>query len=94
MVMGEKKSKADRRCRGGVSGPSPAGRRRAQGVTGPLCADPLSLQQDLLQRAISQSGVGLCPWAIQEDPLFWAKRVRGLYEGGSLPTFLSSGPCV
>nr|2BCE_A Chain A, CHOLESTEROL ESTERASE [Bos taurus] len=29
----------------------------------------------LIKRAISQSGVGLCPWAIQQDPLFWAKRI-------------------
>ncbi|KAE8582583.1 hypothetical protein XENTR_v10020177 [Xenopus tropicalis] len=27
----------------------------------------------LIKRAISQSGVGLCPWAIQRDPLTWAK---------------------
>ncbi|KAM8933836.1 bile salt-activated lipase [Pelodytes ibericus] len=29
----------------------------------------------LIKRAISQSGVGVCPWAIQEDPLKWAKQV-------------------
>ncbi|XP_056396114.1 bile salt-activated lipase-like [Hyla sarda] len=29
----------------------------------------------LIKRAISQSGVALCPWAIQQDPLFWAKQV-------------------
>uniref|UniRef100_A0A452SHT9 Carboxylic ester hydrolase n=1 Tax=Ursus americanus TaxID=9643 RepID=A0A452SHT9_URSAM len=29
----------------------------------------------LIQRAISQSGVALCPWAIQRNPLFWAKRI-------------------
>ncbi|XP_075690660.1 bile salt-activated lipase-like [Rhinoderma darwinii] len=29
----------------------------------------------LIKRAISQSGVGLSPWAIQQDPLFWAKQV-------------------
>ncbi|KAG8535318.1 hypothetical protein GDO81_028831 [Engystomops pustulosus] len=29
----------------------------------------------LFKRAISQSGTGLCPWAIQRDPLFWAKQV-------------------
>ncbi|KAH1179289.1 hypothetical protein KIL84_021872 [Mauremys mutica] len=29
----------------------------------------------LIKRAISQSGVGLCPWAIQENPLFWATKV-------------------
>ncbi|XP_069603710.1 bile salt-activated lipase-like [Ranitomeya imitator] len=29
----------------------------------------------LVKRAISQSGVGLCPWAIQPDPLVWAKQV-------------------
>ncbi|KAK2506978.1 hypothetical protein MC885_017876 [Smutsia gigantea] len=29
----------------------------------------------LIRRAISQSGVALCPWAIQKNPLFWAKRV-------------------
>ncbi|XP_043325900.1 bile salt-activated lipase [Cervus canadensis] len=29
----------------------------------------------LIKRAISQSGVGLCPWAIQENPLFWAKKI-------------------
>ncbi|KAM9324308.1 bile salt-activated lipase [Gastrophryne carolinensis] len=29
----------------------------------------------LIKRAISQSGVGLCTWAIQNDPLFWAKQV-------------------
>ncbi|XP_013915092.1 PREDICTED: bile salt-activated lipase [Thamnophis sirtalis] len=26
----------------------------------------------LMKRAISQSGVGLCSWAIQKDPLYWA----------------------
>lgn len=42
----------------------------------------------LIKRAISQSGVGLCPWAIQENPLFWAKKVRGHCWGGAslLPT--------
>ncbi|XP_068106002.1 bile salt-activated lipase-like [Hyperolius riggenbachi] len=29
----------------------------------------------LIKRAISQSGVGTCPWAIQQDPLFWAQSV-------------------
>uniref|UniRef100_A0A670YJY3 Carboxylic ester hydrolase n=1 Tax=Pseudonaja textilis TaxID=8673 RepID=A0A670YJY3_PSETE len=29
----------------------------------------------LIKRAISQSGVGLCPWAIQKDPLFWAIKI-------------------
>uniref|UniRef100_A0A8C2T482 Carboxylic ester hydrolase n=1 Tax=Coturnix japonica TaxID=93934 RepID=A0A8C2T482_COTJA len=29
----------------------------------------------LFKRAISQSGVGLCSWAIQKDPLTWAKKV-------------------
>ncbi|XP_073496753.1 bile salt-activated lipase-like [Phyllobates terribilis] len=29
----------------------------------------------LVKRAISQSGVGLCPWAIQQDPLRGAKQV-------------------
>ncbi|KAI6049969.1 bile salt-activated lipase isoform X1 [Marmota monax] len=29
----------------------------------------------LIRRAISQSGVALSPWAIQKDPLFWAKKV-------------------
>ncbi|XP_063000666.1 bile salt-activated lipase [Elgaria multicarinata webbii] len=29
----------------------------------------------LIRRAISQSGVGLCPWAIQKDPLFWATKI-------------------
>ncbi|XP_040387554.1 bile salt-activated lipase isoform X1 [Cygnus olor] len=29
----------------------------------------------LFKRAISQSGVSLCSWAIQKDPLYWAKRV-------------------
>ncbi|XP_059958412.1 bile salt-activated lipase [Mesoplodon densirostris] len=29
----------------------------------------------LIKRAISQSGVALCPWAIQKNPLFWAKRI-------------------
>ncbi|XP_075434905.1 bile salt-activated lipase [Ascaphus truei] len=29
----------------------------------------------LIKRAISQSGVGLCPWAIQTDPLPWAKKI-------------------
>lgn len=29
----------------------------------------------LIRRAISQSGVALCPWAIQKNPLFWAKRI-------------------
>ncbi|XP_069468241.1 bile salt-activated lipase [Ambystoma mexicanum] len=28
-----------------------------------------------IKRAISQSGVGLCPWAIQRDPVFWAKKL-------------------
>ncbi|KAG9471269.1 hypothetical protein GDO78_015336 [Eleutherodactylus coqui] len=29
----------------------------------------------LIKRAISQSGVGLSPWAIQQDPLIWAQQV-------------------
>ncbi|XP_015472384.1 bile salt-activated lipase-like [Parus major] len=29
----------------------------------------------LFKRAISQSGVGVCSWAIQRDPLVWAKKV-------------------
>ncbi|XP_056396113.1 bile salt-activated lipase-like, partial [Hyla sarda] len=29
----------------------------------------------IIKRAISQSGVGLCPWAIERDPLIWAKQV-------------------
>ncbi|XP_057894024.1 bile salt-activated lipase-like [Melospiza georgiana] len=29
----------------------------------------------LFKRAISQSGVGLCNWAIQRDPLVWAKKL-------------------
>ncbi|XP_063209060.1 bile salt-activated lipase-like isoform X1 [Chroicocephalus ridibundus] len=29
----------------------------------------------LFKRAISQSGVGLCSWAIQRDPLAWAKKL-------------------
>ncbi|XP_011786817.1 PREDICTED: bile salt-activated lipase [Colobus angolensis palliatus] len=29
----------------------------------------------LIRRAISQSGVALSPWAIQKNPLFWAKKV-------------------
>ncbi|XP_040298236.1 bile salt-activated lipase-like [Bufo bufo] len=29
----------------------------------------------LIKRAISQSGVGLCPWAIQRNPLVWSKQV-------------------
>uniref|UniRef100_A0A6I8MXN7 Carboxylic ester hydrolase n=1 Tax=Ornithorhynchus anatinus TaxID=9258 RepID=A0A6I8MXN7_ORNAN len=29
----------------------------------------------LIKRAISQSGVGLCPWAIQRNPLSWAKKI-------------------
>ncbi|XP_072286091.1 bile salt-activated lipase-like [Pyxicephalus adspersus] len=29
----------------------------------------------LIKRAISQSGTGLCSWAIQRDPLHWAKQV-------------------
>ncbi|XP_034958083.1 bile salt-activated lipase [Zootoca vivipara] len=29
----------------------------------------------LIKRAISQSGVGLCSWAIQKDPLYWATKV-------------------
>ncbi|XP_064026993.1 bile salt-activated lipase [Pogoniulus pusillus] len=29
----------------------------------------------LFKRAISQSGVGLCSWAIQKDPLSWAKKI-------------------
>uniref|UniRef100_A0A8C5SNZ5 Carboxylic ester hydrolase n=1 Tax=Laticauda laticaudata TaxID=8630 RepID=A0A8C5SNZ5_LATLA len=29
----------------------------------------------LVKRAISQSGVGLCPWTIQKDPLFWAIKI-------------------
>ncbi|KAM4876489.1 bile salt-activated lipase [Thomomys bottae] len=29
----------------------------------------------LIRRAISQSGVGLSPWAIQHNPLFWAEKI-------------------
>ncbi|KAL7980941.1 hypothetical protein Chor_002095 [Crotalus horridus] len=29
----------------------------------------------LIRRALSQSGVGLCPWAIQKDPLYWAIKI-------------------
>ncbi|XP_069626922.1 bile salt-activated lipase isoform X2 [Haliaeetus albicilla] len=29
----------------------------------------------LFKRAITQSGVGLCSWAIQNDPLSWAKKI-------------------
>lgn len=29
----------------------------------------------LVKRAISQSGVGVCPWAIQRDPLMWAAQL-------------------
>ncbi|NXF76757.1 CEL lipase, partial [Sclerurus mexicanus] len=29
----------------------------------------------LFKRAISQSGVGVCSWAIQRDPLLWAKKL-------------------
>ncbi|CAJ0940445.1 unnamed protein product [Ranitomeya imitator] len=29
----------------------------------------------LIRRAITQSGVGLCPWAIQREPLMWAKQL-------------------
>ncbi|NXX45373.1 CEL lipase, partial [Tricholaema leucomelas] len=29
----------------------------------------------LFKRAISQSGVALCSWAIQKDPLSWAKKI-------------------
>ncbi|NXH45165.1 CEL lipase, partial [Dicaeum eximium] len=29
----------------------------------------------LFKRAISQSGVGVCSWAIQRDPLIWAKKL-------------------
>nr|XP_014127561.1 bile salt-activated lipase [Zonotrichia albicollis] len=29
----------------------------------------------LFKRAISQSGVGVCSWAIQRDPLVWAKKL-------------------
>uniref|UniRef100_G1Q033 Bile salt-activated lipase n=1 Tax=Myotis lucifugus TaxID=59463 RepID=G1Q033_MYOLU len=29
----------------------------------------------LIRRAISQSGVALTPWAIQKNPLFWAKQI-------------------
>ncbi|XP_025743751.1 bile salt-activated lipase isoform X1 [Callorhinus ursinus] len=29
----------------------------------------------LIRRAISQSGVAVCSWAIQKNPLFWAKRI-------------------
>ncbi|XP_068104103.1 bile salt-activated lipase-like [Hyperolius riggenbachi] len=29
----------------------------------------------LIKRAISQSGVAMSPWALQRDPLFWAKQV-------------------
>ncbi|XP_004648882.1 bile salt-activated lipase-like, partial [Octodon degus] len=29
----------------------------------------------LIQRAISQSGVALSPWAIQHNPLFWAQQI-------------------
>lgn len=35
----------------------------------------------LIRRAISQSGVALSPWAIQKDPLFWAKKVSAGGQG-------------
>lgn len=45
----------------------------------------------LIRRAISQSGVAVCPWAIQKNPLFWAKRVRRSCggQGRGLPLFHS-----
>ncbi|XP_073456656.1 bile salt-activated lipase-like [Aquarana catesbeiana] len=36
----------------------------------------------MIKRAITQSGVGTCPWAIQPDPLVWAKKVA---EGVGCP---------
>ncbi|XP_039576283.1 bile salt-activated lipase-like [Passer montanus] len=43
-----------------------------------LCFAPQTLSpknKGLFKRAISQSGVGLCSWAIQRDPLVWAKKL-------------------
>lgn len=40
----------------------------------------------LFKRAISQSGVGLCSWVIQDDPLTWAKKVMCTSAEGPQPT--------
>lgn len=66
-------------------------------MTGPLCVvQTLSpYNKGLIRRAISQSGVALTPWAIQKNPLFWAKRVWGSCSGrerGRAP--LSSAPAL
>ncbi|NXM41754.1 CEL lipase, partial [Gymnorhina tibicen] len=37
----------------------------------------------LFKRAISQSGVGVCSWAIQRDPLLWAKKVTATAHSGA-----------
>lgn len=59
-------------------GPGPSSGRRGEALaTGPLCV-PQTLSpynKGLIRRAISQSGVALSPWAIQKNPLLWAKRV-------------------
>lgn len=69
------------RGRGGQGrscGPGPSSGRRGEALaTGPLCV-PQTLSpynKGLIRRAISQSGVALSPWAIQKNPLLWAKRV-------------------
>ncbi|XP_070586335.1 bile salt-activated lipase-like [Erythrolamprus reginae] len=47
-----------------------------QGLPLVSCLQTLSpYNKGLIKRAISQSGVGLCTWAIQKDPLFWAIKV-------------------
>lgn len=40
----------------------------------------------LFKRAISQSGVSLCSWVIQKDPLTWAKKVTCTSAEGPQPT--------
>ncbi|KAK1334019.1 hypothetical protein QTO34_005018 [Cnephaeus nilssonii] len=47
----------------------------------------------LIRRAISQSGVALAPWAIQKDPLSWAKGVKGRCGGAGCSGYLLSIPC-
>ncbi|XP_050764066.1 bile salt-activated lipase-like isoform X3 [Gymnogyps californianus] len=47
----------------------------------------------LFKRAISQSGVGLCSWAIQRDPLAWAKKV-GQHVGCPTDTTAALANCL
>ena len=54
-----------------------------------VCSQTLSpYNKGLIKRAISQSGVALSPWAIQKNPLSWAKTVRRSWQGA--PSFLLS----